>query len=464
MTDTDRSKPTPIRPRVRDAILQSLRAGVVPRTGLEHVQVGRVREVEALLQDIVRIADGGSSVRFVIGAYGSGKTFFLHLVRAMALEKRLVTCHADLTPDRRLQGSGGQARGLYAELTRNLATRSKPEGGALASLVERFVTSARQEAGERDVPVQAIIDERCARLSELVGGYDFAQVIGAYWRGHEEGDPTLAQSAVRWLRGEISTKTEARELLGVRGIVEDATVWEHLKLLARFCRLAGYDGLVVCLDEMVNLYKLANARARRANYERLLAIVNDGLQGTAEGLGYVFGGTPEFLTDPRRGLFSYEALQSRLAENRFATDGRVDFSGPVLRLSSLTPEEVYLLLVNIVHVAAGGDPERRLLPDEAIEAFLAHCNDVVGAAYFRTPRATIKAFTSLLAVLEQNPDADWRELIGATALEEERNADLAPLDDGGDDRGDDRGGDGADDGAGRGGRGDDAGELRSFRL
>lgn len=417
-------EPKPIRPRTRDAILQSLRAGVVPRRGLEHIQVGRAREVEALLEDVERVGDGGTALRFVIGEYGSGKTFFLHLVRSIALEKRLVTMHADLTPDRRLQASGGQARGLYVELTRNLSTRSKPDGGALPGLVERFVTGALKEAEETDRSPSEVIEEKLASLSEEARGYDFAQVIDAYWRGHDTGNEELKSDAVRWLRGEYSTKTEARTALGVRTIVDDETIYEHLKLMGRFARLAGYDGLLVVLDEMVNLYKLASGRSRNANYERLLSILNDSLQGTSEGIGFLFAGTPEFLSDPRRGLYSYQALQSRLGENAFAVGELVDFSGPVLRLASLSPEELFVLLRNLRNVHAGGDPEQYLLPDEGLEAFMAHCNEVVGASYFRTPRSIVRSFVSLLAVLEQNPEARWQDLVGEAEIEDERNPDL----------------------------------------
>ncbi len=432
MSET-KSEP-PIRPRTRDAILQSLRAGVVPRRGLEHIQVGRVQEVGALLSDIERVADGGTALRLVIGEYGSGKTFFLHLVRSIALEKRLVCLHADLTPDRRLQASGGQARALYAELMRNLSTRSRPDGGALAGLVERFVTRALSEAGERACSPSEVIEERLAELSEEVGGYDFAQVIDAYWRGHDSGNEELKADAVRWLRGEYSTRTEARQALGVRTIIDDETIYEHLKLMARFAVLAGYEGLLVVIDEMVNLYKLASGRARNANYERLLVILNDALQGQTRGLGFLFAGTPEFLSDPRRGLYSYEALQSRLGENSFATGGLVDFSGPVLRLASLTPEELFVLLRNLRHVQASGDPERYLLPDEGLEAFLSHCNEVIGESYFRTPRSIVRSFVSLLAVLEQNPGADWRSLVGEARIEPDREADApAPGEPGADD-------------------------------
>jgi hypothetical protein len=403
---------TRIRPRERDSILQSLRSGVVPRVGLQHVAVGRPDEIKALLEDIARIGDGGSGSRFVIGEYGAGKTFFLHLVRSIALQRNLVTAHADLAPDRRLQATGGQARGLFSELMRNIATKAQPDGGAMTAVVEKFVSTALTEARKREISPESVIREKLGDLSELVGGYDFAEVIAAYWRGYDTGNEQLRTDAVRWLRGEFHAKTDARTALGVRSIIDDSGVYDQLKLMARLAKLAGFSGLLVCLDEMVNLFKLSSAAARSANYEQILRIINDGLQGSAAHLGFLFGGTPDFLADPRRGLYSYPALQSRLAENTFATGGLVDYSGPVLRLANLSQEDFFQLLRNLRHVQAGGDPTRYLLPDPALEAFMSHCSSRIGDAYFRTPRMTIKAFLDFLAILEYNPSTDWRQLLG----------------------------------------------------
>lgn len=401
-----------IRPKDRDAVIQSLRAGVVPRLGQHLIQVGRVREIETLVTDIARVADGGSSFRVVTGEYGAGKTFFLNLVRAVAMEKKLVVASADLNPDRRLHASGGQARSLYAELMRSLATRTKPEGGALGGIVEKFIATAKTEAKASGATTETVIRQKLDHLTELVNGYDFADVIAAYCRGYEEGNEQLKSDAVRWLRGEFSTKTDARQALGVRTIVDDSAVYDQLKLMARFVRLAGFSGLLIGLDEMVNLYKLANTQARNANYEQILRILNDSLQGTAVGLGFVLGGTPEFLLDTRRGLYSYPALQSRLAQNTFAANGLVDFSGPVVRLSSLTPEDFYVLLQKIRHVYSGGDETKYLLPDQGIVRFMEHCSKRIGDTYFRTPRTTITAFINLLAVIEQNPGTSWSSLVG----------------------------------------------------
>lgn len=406
-----------IRPKDRDALLQSLRAGVVPRLGQHLIQVARGKELEALIQDIERVADGGSCFRVVIGEYGAGKTFFLNLVRSIGLERKLVTMHADLNPDRRLHASGGQARSLYAELTKNMSTRTKPDGGAMAGIVEKFVGQARLDAKASGQTADKLIRSRLNPLTEMVSGFDFAEVIAAYCKGYDEGNEQLKNDAIRWLRGEFTTKTDARAALGVRTIVDDASVYDQLKLLARFVRLAGFGGLFIFLDELVNLYKLANVQARNSNYEQILRILNDSLQGSADGLGIVLGGTPEFLLDTKRGLYSYTALQSRLAENTFATNGLVDFSGPVIRLSSLTPEDFYILLDKIRLVHAFGDSSKAMLPEDAIPTFMAHCATRLGDSYFRTPRTTITAFINLLAVIEQNPSASWRDLIGAIELE-----------------------------------------------
>ena len=396
----------------RDAAVQALRAGVVPRIGIRHVQVGRAREVAEAARDMDRIAGGGSAMRFVIGEYGSGKTFFLTLARTIAAERKLVVMHADLSPERRLHASGGQARMLCAELALSMATRTKPEGGALASVVERFIGEARKEAAADGHDVGEVIRERLEVVREGVTGFDFADVLVRYWEGFEAGDEGRKSAALRWLRAEYTLRTEAREALGVRAIVDDGAVYDHLKALSRLIRLAGYDGTLIVLDEMVNLHKLVSSQARNANYEQVLRIVNDVLQGTADRMGFYFGGTPEFLLDTRRGLYSYEALRSRLAENAFARDGLVDLSGPVIRLQSLTPEELYVLLDRLRLLWAGGDVERLPVPDDALRAFLDHCSQKVGDAYFRTPRNTIRAFLDLLAVLEQNPEAAWPALLG----------------------------------------------------
>jgi hypothetical protein len=355
-------------------------------------------------------------VRFVVGRFGSGKTFFVHLIQTVALERKFVVAKADITTDRRVAASGGQARSLFSELMKNVATKGKPDGGALASLVERWVGSVGEEitaAGGSSEAVGAEIRRRLKPLEELVSGYDFAHVLAQYYQGFSAGNDGLRTAAIRWLRGEYTTKTEARSDLGVRSIIDDDSFYDFLKLFAKFVRIAGNSGLLVCLDELVVLSHRLNSRAsRNNNYEAILRIINDCLQGNVEGLGFIFAATEECLTDKRRGLFSYEALATRLADNRFAGEGLVDLSGPVLRLAPLTPEDCFVLLHNIRHIQALGDPGRYLLPDSGVEQYLQSCKQRLGSAYFQTPRDTVKDFVGLLNVLAQNPRVDYQTLIG----------------------------------------------------
>ena len=414
-----------IRAKERDAIIQSLKAGVTPKIGIQYIQVGRVNELKAMIQDIQRIEDGGAAFRLIIGDYGSGKTFFMSVVRAIALERKFVTLHADLSPDRRLHATGGQAKNLYSELMKNMSTRNKPDGNALTSVVEKFITQVQKEAESNDYSVEKVIHKRLTAISEMVGGYDFAKVIEIYWKASEDDNEHLKACAIKWLRAEYSTKTDARNDLGVRTIISDAFFYDALKIMSLFVRQAGYSGLLVNLDEMVNLYKLSNTQARKSNYEQILRILNDCLQGNAEYIGFLLGGTPEFLLDPYKGLYSYEALQTRLAENNFAKQADViDYSSPALHLACLSPEELYILLKNLRHIYASGDSTKYLVPDDSLTAFLIHCNQTIGEAYFKTPRNTIKAFLDMLTVIEQHPEISWQQLLESLKIEEEKNSDM----------------------------------------
>lgn len=415
-----------IKRRERDTIIRALQAGVVPKLGLQHIQVGRDREIRELVKDMERIAEGGSVIRFVIGEYGSGKTFFLNLIQTVALKKGMVVMSADLAPDRRVYATGGQARALYAEMARNLATRSKPDGGAMSNIVQRFISHAREEADRKGQQTAQLIREKLGHFEELTGGFDFAEVVGKYWEAHENGNEDMKSASLRWLRAEYATKTDARRALGVRTIINDQNVYDQLKLMSAFVLAAGYEGLLVSLDEMVNLFKLTSSKARNSNYEQLLRILNDVLQGTAEHIGFLFGGTPKFLMDPRRGLYSYEALESRLSQNTFARDDRIDLSGPVIRLANLTQEDLFILLSNIRGVMQESDQQ---IPDEAIRAFMMHCSKRIGEAYFRTPRNTVKEFVGMLSVLEQNPGTEWSDLIDKVELEDDPGDDMSDIED-----------------------------------
>lgn len=286
-----------IRPKERDIIIHSLRGGVVPRLGLQHVQVGRNEELKSFVKNIETMVDGGTAFRMVIGEYGSGKTFFLSLVRSIALEKGLVVMNADLSPTKRLYSSNGQARLLFSELTQSLSTRTKQDGGALSNILEKFISIARQEAQEKGCDVSVVIFEKLKDLNDYTDGYNFATAVSKYWEGYDTGNDVLKENALKWLRGEYSSKVETLRDLGIREYINDATFYNSLKLYSILVRKAGYKGLLINLDEMVNLYKIPTSVSRKSNYEVILNMLNDTLQGNLSGIGFVMGGTPDFLTD-----------------------------------------------------------------------------------------------------------------------------------------------------------------------
>lgn len=413
----------PIRPKERETIIQSLKSGVVPRTGLQHIQVGRSEELKSFVKDVDTIAEGGTSFRFVIGEYGSGKTFFLSLVRTIALEKGLVTMHADLSPIKRFHGSDGQPRLLLSEMVENLSTRTKPDGNALQNILERFISNAREEAKANGSNPYDLISEKLNELNDYTGGYNFVSVIKKYLEGYESGNQFLMNSALKWLKAGYTTKTDTLRDLGIREFISDSSFYNTLKLYSVLVRKAGYKGLLICVDEMVNLYKIPNSISRKANYEEILSMLNNTLQGSFSNIGFIMGGTPEFLTDNIRGLYSYEALKSRLSENSFSKQlGVTDYNSVVLRLASLTKEELYLLLTNLRYVFASGKEENYLIPDEGLLAFLSHCANKIGESYFRTPRTTIKSFLDLLSVLEQYPDYKWNDIISSVDVQKDIEA------------------------------------------
>lgn len=407
-----------IKAKDRDIIITSLKSGVVPRVGLQHIQVGRVEELKSFINDIDTIAEGGTSFRLVIGEYGSGKTFFLSLVRSIALQKGIVTMNADLSPTKRLHGKEGHTRRLLSALIGAISTRTKQDGNALPNILEKFISMARIEAERGNRDVTAVIYERLSELNDYPGGYAFAQVVNKYWVGYESEDDKLKEYALRWLKAEYTTKTDSLRDLGVREFIDDTSFFNTLKLYSVLVQKAGYSGLLVCMDEMVNLYKISNTVSRKANYEEILNILNNTLQGCLSHIGFIMCGTPEFLTDGNRGLYSYEALKSRLAENTFSrTLGLIDYNSTVLRLANLTKEELYLLLKNLRNVYAGGDVSKYLVPDDALLAYLHHCANKLGDNYFRTPRNTIKGFLDLLSMLDQYPDLKWSDLIEKIEVE-----------------------------------------------
>ncbi|MBR3107934.1 MAG: ATP-binding protein [Clostridia bacterium] len=399
--------------RIAQTVLNSLKGGVVPRIGLPYITVGRKNEIHALLHDVDIIAEGGASFRFIVGRYGSGKSFLLQTIRNYVMDRGFIVCDADLSPERRLQGTKGQGLATYRELIGNLSTKTRPEGGALTLVLDRWISTVQSEAAQEtglapgDPKLTQAVDLRInavtASISELVHGFEFARLLSAYYHAYVNGDDETKAKVVRWFRAEYALKREAREELGVNIIITDDDWYDYLKLFASFFRLAGYQGMMIMVDELVNIYKIPNAISRQYNYEKLLTMYNDTLQGKARYLGIIMSATPQAVEDKRRGVYSYEALRSRLAEGKFSRPGARDLLAPVIRLEPLTAEEMLVLCEKLAGMHADLYSYDQRLTDGDLAAFIKIEYERIGADLNITPREIIRDFIELLDLLYQNP-------------------------------------------------------------
>lgn len=408
--------------RIASAVINSLKGGVVPRIGLPYITVGRETEINALLHDVEIIADGGAAFRFIVGKYGSGKSFLLQTIRSYVMDKNFVVADADLSPERRLQGTKGQGLATYKELIRNLSTKTRPEGGALTLILDRWISGIQAETAaesgadvnspEFSKLVEKKIFEVINSLNEMVHGFDFARVLTIYYQAYNEGDDEKKSRAVKWFRGEYSLKSEAKAELGVNIIITDDDWYEYIKLFAMFLKKAGYDGMLVLIDELVNIYKVPNAITRQYNYEKILTMYNDTLQGKAKYLGIIMGGTPQCIEDTRRGVYSYEALRSRLAEGRFSGEYK-DMLAPVINLAPLTNEEMLVLIEKLADIHAQLFGYEQTVTEEDMIAFIKIEFGRIGADTNITPREVIRDFIELLNILCQNPQAKIADIMNS---------------------------------------------------
>ena len=411
--------------RILTSLLASVSAGVVPRAGAPYIAIGRTDEINAMLSDLEAVNEGGGSMRFLIGRYGSGKSFLMQLIRGYALERGFLTADADLSPERRLYGTGGSGVATYRELIKNLASKSSPDGGALPKIIARWIGDLQGKVvGQGILPEDpafsgALLGEAMNTFREmefLVGGFDFSRVLTEYYRAYTQGEEEKKSACLRWLRGEFSTKTEARRELGfsVSVIIDDENWYDFLKLWASLGQRMGYRGLVVFIDECVNLYKISHRVSRENNYEKILSMFNDSLQGRAPGLALVLGGTPQFLEDTRRGLFSYEALRSRLCDSRFALEGFKNLIGPVIRLRRLSDDELFALIRRVTKLYAQNYGSEPRITQEQMAQFLQICLDRAGADSMITPREMLRDYMTVLNILMQNPTATFEQVVGST--------------------------------------------------
>ena len=408
--------------RIAATVINSLKGGVVPRIGLPYITVGREAEITALLNDVDIISEGGAAFRFIVGKYGSGKSFLLQTIRNYVMDKNFVVVDADLSPERRLQGTKGQGIATYKELIRNMSTKTRPEGGALTLILDRWINSLQNEViaqegisfehPEFEKNVEKRIFSVVNSISEMVHGFDFAKLLNLYFKAYINDDTDLKNKVIKWFRGEYTNKTEAKSELGINIIITDDDWYEYVKLFAMFLKRAGYSGLLILIDELVNIYKIPNSITRQYNYEKILTMYNDTLQGKAQYMGIIMGGTPQCIEDTRRGVYSYEALRSRLAQGRFSTENTRDMLAPVIKLSPLTNEEMLVLIEKLANIHSVLLDYESTLNEKQLAEFIKIEYGRIGAEKNITPREVIRDFIELLNILYQNPDISIAELLG----------------------------------------------------
>ena len=416
--------------RIAQTLMNALKGGVVPRVGLPYITVGRKAEIDALLHDVDIISDGGASFRFIVGKYGSGKSFLLQTIRNYVMAKNFVVVDADLSPERRLQGTRGQGLATYKELIRNMSTKTRPEGGALSLILDRWISNVQQQVMDSsglsitDPGLSRLVEKEISAviysLNEMVHGFDFARLLTLYYQAHLNGDDEAKAKVLKWFRGEYNTKTEARQELGVNIVITDDDWYEYLKLFAAFLKQAGYAGMLILIDELVNIYKIPNAITRQYNYEKILTMYNDAMQGKAQHLGFILCGTPQCMEDPRRGVYSYEALRSRLAVGHFAGEHK-DLLSPVIRLQPLTNEEMLILIEKLADIHAGLYEYPQIITQQDMIDFIEIEFGRIGADTHITPREVIRDFIEVLDIVYQNPGVKVRQLLGSEAFTYARN-------------------------------------------
>lgn len=421
-----------IKSKEATAIINSLSGGVVPRIGVQHITVGRKLEIEAFTSALDDVKNGHSMVKFWIGDFGSGKSFMLHLLNTVATKQKFVVANADFTPENRLYSNDGKAVALYSAIMDNVAIQTKPEGGALPTLLDKWIEQVVSKTAQiNNIPITEIREERYFNLIQgnimqtvnevtETGGFDFGVVVIKYYEGYIKNDEYLRRSALKWLKGEYRTKTEARQDLGVREIINDLNYYDMLKNFGRLFVSMGYSGFMINLDEAINLYKISTANTRAKNYEKILTIFNDCFQGKVSNLFINFAGTKEFMENERRGLFSYDALKTRLETNRFETTQYRDLAQPVIKLVPLNHNEIFVLLKTLKEIFNINFDVDINISEDDIQLFMEEMFNKPGADEFLTPREVIRDFLNILSILRQNPEADKNALISDIEISDER--------------------------------------------
>jgi len=406
-------------------MMNALSSGVVPRRGLEYIAVGRKKETETFVNDLEDTAAGGGAFRFISGRFGNGKSFMTQMIRNYAMDQGFVVMDADLSVNRRFTGSKKEGLNTYKELIKNMAYKARPDGGAMEPIIQGWITSAQERLAESGTEaskeeIEKLMRKDVADIASLQHFQDFMKVIISYMGDFLDGKDDI--TATRWLKGELDLKAESRKNLGTNVLVDDNNWYDIIKMWSMVITKVGYKGLVVFIDEGVVLYKLQNKISRSNNYERLLTMFNDIMQGKTNNLSIYVCGTPEFIEDPNRGLYSYEALRSRLVSGRYE-NGFDNYLGPIINLKPLTNEEIFVLIKTIRDLHEQKYEYKTDITDDMLETYLKTILASVVSTSMITPREITRDLISLLDTLHQNKDLKFLDLVEGRSVNVDHNPD-----------------------------------------
>ena len=401
-------------------IVTALNSGLVPRSGIENIMVGREDVLIQIEIDLDNVSTGLSLTKFIIGKYGTGKSFMQAAITQKGYAKNFVVSKVDFSPYRRLYNNDGMGRATYVEIIKNMTTKTS-SSNTIESIIEMWIgnqISLFSSEPDFDLTNENYINKIILNIKKEIkdmdtcfGGTDFSDVLTLYLKAYIEGNTEKQRECIKWISGEYPNVSLAKHDLGVSVIINDQNYYEFLKVICRFVVLAGYSGLIINFDEVVNLYKISIKTIRDKNYEMILRIFNDTIQGDVHNLFITFSGTPQFLEDEFKGLFSYGALKRRLSSNKYEDNDIYDYSQPVIKLRSLTNEEIFKLLKKLINIhELYYKYESNISNEDIIEYIRVQFNNLENNKI--TVGEIVRDFFGLLNVLQKNQQLNIRQLIG----------------------------------------------------
>lgn len=326
-------------------IIDSLRNGTVPAEGTENIAVGIDEELTEIQDQIERTREDKSAFKFIIGDYGSGKTFFSTSVREMAYDKKFVVSSVVISQETPLH----KFEELYRKIMEGMRTSENKKIPAFNFILEEWLLNIEDKVIEIEgldpyedsKKFQIEMNKRINEELMIVGSIaaSFANAIRAFYKAKYEGDTVLAQGAVAWLKGD-NVRAELKSKLGVIGTITRENSFEFFRALLQMIKTAGYEGLMIILDEVETVQKLVRKDMRSAAYENLRFFIDESDRNSFPSCFFLYTGTTD-LMESEKGFKSLEPLYQRIKVEREKGDKFKNLRQPVMFLDGLNRDRLY---------------------------------------------------------------------------------------------------------------------------